>query len=637
MRNLCLFVFILIVSALARAQEVVIQIDPSQAIKPISRFLTGACLEDVNHEIYGGLYSQMIFGESFQEPGPSDDPTTSGMWRPFHRSDAIGATAITTDHPFVGAQSQRFTYVSGAGDFGIENRGLNRQGLNILANRLYHGHLWARTDDSTTIEVSLASADGTDVLTTSKLIITDKIWRRYDFALTPRATDAFARFEICLHSLGSVDIGYVFLNPGPWGTFDGLPVRKDVAEALIGEGITAIRYGGSMVNTDEYRWKKMIGDRDRRSTYLGHWYPQSTNGWGIIDFLNFSEAAGFLPVPDFNIDESPQDMADFIEYANGPITSPWGARRAADGHPAPYHLTHLELGNEERVDENYYTKFQSIARAIWMHDPKIILAVGDFHYSKPIVDPLQFDGADSGITSLSAHRKILDLARQFDAEVWFDIHVWTGVNPEVGGIQPWHTYVDAIDKLAGNTRHHVVIFELNANSHDQFRALANAQTILAVERDGRMPFLSSANCLQIDHQNSNGWDQGLLFLNSTSTWLQPPGYVWQMISRNYEPHLLHCTVSGQAKSLEAVATARDDRKLIVVQIVNISHSPVTAQIRFDGPATGNGIGETLAADDAAVNTADAPHTVVPTILPASSGNTFIFPARSFSIVRWRNP
>jgi len=637
MRNFCPFVFILIISSLARAQAVTIEIDPSRAIKPVSRFLTAACLEDVNHEIYGGLYSQMIFGESFQEPGPRDDPTTSGMWRPFHRGDAIGATALPNNLPFVGAQSQSFAFAAGDGAFGIENRGLNRQGLNIQANRLYRGHLWARAADPTTIQVSLASADGAQVYATAQIVVTDKIWRRYDFILTPGGGSPLARFEISLHAPGAVGIGYVFLEPGPWGTFAGLPVRKDVAEALIDEGITALRYGGSMVNIDEYRWKNMIGDRDRRPPYRGHWYAQSTNGWGIIDFLNFCEAAGFLPVPDFSIDESPRDMADFIQYANGSPTTPWGARRAADGHPTPYHLTHLELGNEERVDESYYTKFQALARAIWTRDPKIILTVGDFHYTKPIVDPFHFDGADSGITSLAVHKEILDLARQFDSEVWFDVHVWTGANPEVGGIQPWQTYVDAIDKLAGNARHHVVIFELNANSHDQFRALANAQTILAVERDGRLPFLSSANCLQIDHQNDNDWDQGLLFLNSTRTWLQPPGHVWQMVSQNYQPHLLRCTVNGQAESLEAVATASEDRKSIVLQIVNISHSPITAQIRFDGMALGNGIAQTLAADDAAVNTADTPDTIIPTTLPASSDNTFAFPPRSFSIVRWQTP
>ena len=79
-----------------------------------------------------------------------------------------------------------------------------------------------------------------------------------------------------------------------------------------------------MVNHDEYRWKNMIGPRDRRPPYHGTWYRYSTNGWGIPDFMAFCEAAGFEYIPDFNIDESPQDMADFVEYAKGPVESAWG-------------------------------------------------------------------------------------------------------------------------------------------------------------------------------------------------------------------------------------------------------------------------------------------------------------------------
>src|SRR2546430_6388310 len=98
---------------------------------------------------------------------------------------------------------------------------------------------------------------------------------------------------------------------------------------LIDQGITVLRYGGSMVNAPEYRWKKMIGPRDRRAPYRGTWYPYSSNGWGIIDFLSLCEAAGFMGVPDFNMDESPRDMADFVEYVNGPAETEWGKRRAA--------------------------------------------------------------------------------------------------------------------------------------------------------------------------------------------------------------------------------------------------------------------------------------------------------------------
>ena len=157
-------------------------------------------------------------------------------------------------------------------------------------------------------------------------------------------------------------------------------MRKDVSEALMAQGLTVLRYGGSMVNCPEYRWKQMIGPRDRRQPYKGTWYPYSTNGWGIIDFISFCEAAGFLGIPDLNMDETPQDMADFVEYINGPADSEWGRRRVADGHPAPFGLKYIQLGNEEAVNDVYWEKFKPLVEAIWSRDPNIIPIVGDFAY-----------------------------------------------------------------------------------------------------------------------------------------------------------------------------------------------------------------------------------------------------------------
>ncbi|MGE5612253.1 MAG: family 16 glycoside hydrolase, partial [Bacillota bacterium] len=562
-------------AATAFAQEATIRIDAAQPGRPVSRYLTGACIEDVNHEIYGGIYSQMIFGESFQEP-PRAVPITgfvatdgewraqdgqlygeagagpklvssvaafttgeagvdvylpgnaggnaglivrvgkagagadnfdgyevaidvarkllvigrhqhdfrllkevpcdvaadrwislavkvtdrvvdvlidgksvvqvednrplpagtvglrqwqrpakyrnfwvkttdrrvnlpfeaagaaaaiSAMWGPIAAGDAVLETAIEKSRPFAGTQSQRITFARGSGEIGIENQGLNRWGMAFTAGKPYEGYVWLRSEKATDVFACLESRDGSRTYAQTRLAVSGDEWRRYDFTLTPDRVDSAGRFSFRLKSPGSVVVGHAFLQPGEWGRFKGLPVRRDVVQGLINQGLTVLRYGGSMVNAPEYRWKKMIGPRDRRPPYKGTWYPYSTNGWGILDFLNVCEAAGFLAIPDFNIDETPQDMADFIEYVNGPADSEWGRRRVADGHPAPYNLRHIELGNEERVDEVYYQKFERLAKAIWAKDPRIILVVGDFQYERPIADPMHIEGAASRITT----------------------------------------------------------------------------------------------------------------------------------------------------------------------------------------------------------------------------------------------
>ena len=547
------------------------------------------------------------------EPAAGQEGVTgvSGMWQGFRRGTAKGGYAIETNQPFLGQQSQRLTLAGGSGSLGVENQGLNRWGMNWQAGKVYEGYLWVRAEPGLTLSVALESRDGAVAYAETPLTVTTNGWQRLNFNLTPTATDAAGRFAIELKQPGTVDLGYALIQPGDWGRFKGLPVRKDVGEGLVNQGVTVVRYGGCMANAAGYRWKNMIGPRDRRPPYVGWWYPHSSNGWGIPDFLNFCEAAGFVGIPDVNVNESPQDLADLVDYLNGPADSEWGQRRVADGHPVPYRVGWLELGNEEKVNEDYWRKFEPLAKAIWARDPAIILVVGDFSYHQPLPNPFDFHGADGGITNLAVQQKILRLAKANGREVWFDIHLNTdGPQPEWGGVI---TYIDALDRLAEGARHRVVIFELNAGIHSQRRALANALAINALERDGRVPIITSANALQPDGQNDNDWNQGLLFLNPTQTWLQPPGYVTQMISSHYQPRLVKADVSPATGSLDVTATLSEDGRTLVLQVVNIGDQPESTELSVDGfaPAKPTAQVEELAADPAAVNTARQPEQVKP--------------------------
>jgi len=626
--------------ATAAAGDALIAVRADRVERRVSRYLTGACIEDVNHEIYGGLYSQMVFGESFQEP-PQGAPNdyVSGMWQTARRGDARGRRTIEREAAFVGEQSQRVTFESGDGAFGIANGGLNRWGMLFVGERLYEGCVWVRAERDTRLWVCLETGDGT-IIAEQRLTATPGEWQRLAVALTPRETVTDGRFALELRAPGSVALGYALLEPGEWGRFHGLPVRRDVAEALIGQGITALRYGGSMVNAPGYRWKSMIGPRERRQPYRGLWYPCSTNGWGIPDFVAFCRAAGFECIPAFNMGESPEDMADFVEYANGPADSDWGTRRVADGHAEPFHLKYIQLGNEERVDEAYADKFIALADAIWATGPGIVLVIGDLIYTEPIADPMHIAGAPSGITSLAGHRKIMEFAKQRGGEVWLDVHIGTegpGRSPELLALG---SVVKAIDQIADGARHEVVVFEFNAGNHQQRRALANAQATHEVMRLG-LPIATSANCLQPDGQNDNGWDQGLLFLNPSKVWLQPPGYVTRMFSRAHEPLLVGCEVGPGAHLLDAVATRSEDGRTLVLSVVNTGDEPVTASIRLEGftPSRLAAEVEELAGLLDATNTAAEPDHIVPTMREwthnLSTGvSQLTLAARSFTVARF---
>ncbi|TWT80177.1 Extracellular exo-alpha-L-arabinofuranosidase precursor [Planctomycetes bacterium CA13] len=329
----------------------------------------------------------------------------------------------------------------------------------------------------------------------------------------------------------------------------------------------------------------MIGPRAERQSYRGHWYKYSTNGWGILDFMDFCEAAEFEYVPTFGMHETPKDMADFVRYATAAIDTEWGKKRSRDGHPQPYQLKYLQLGNEERVDEAYADTFARLADAIWAIDKNIQLIVGDFVYEELITDPSRIRRSASGITNLEGQRKVLQFAKERNQEVWFDVHVWTGGPRPNQSFDAFFTYIDALESLADGAKFKVLTFEFNANNHDQRRAIANALAINAIERDGRVPIATSANCLQPVGQNDNGWDQGLVFLSPSQVWMQPPGYVTQMYSDNYGPMLVECSVAQDEQAeqdLDCNAKLSGDGASLVLNIVNVSAKPKSAVLQIAG-------------------------------------------------------
>ena len=566
----------------------------------------------------------------------------SGMWRPVRRGSAEGRFTLSTEKPFVGSQSQEIVFTSGEGGIGIENKGLNRWGLSFVDGRPYEGFVNLKVTGQPKIEVLLESRDGSKVYARTQLELrSESSYQKSRFVLTPNATDKAGRFTIVLKEPGDVLLGYVLLQPGEWGRFKGLPCRKDVVDGLIEQGLTVLRYGGSMVNAPEYRWKKMLGPRHFRPPYKGTWYPYSTNGWGIIDFLDLCEAAGFLAIPAFNMDETPQDMADFIDYVNGTGRSDMADLRLGVGHPKPYNLKHIQLGNEEAVDESYWKRFKPLAETIWAKDKDITIVVGDFAFNEPIIDPYNFKGG-AVIKTLAAHKKILDLAVEHDREIWFDVHVWNHEPRDCEGLGGVPTFIEHLAKFNPKAKFKVAVFELNANNHEVRRALGNAHAINELERLGdRVPVVCSANCLQCDGQNDNGWNQGLLFLNPWMVWPQPPYFVTQMLSRNYLPACVQAKAESPGNALDVTAKRSADGKVLQLQVVNLDAKPLKTTIAIAGfkPTRPAAQVSTLTGQLADRNTAAEPARIVPKTQEWQHGfkdgrGEYEFPAYSFTLLRW---
>jgi alpha-L-arabinofuranosidase len=578
-------------------------------------------MEDVNHEIYGGIYSQMIFGEAFAEPARGG---VSEMWRASGDAKDI-KYSLTVDAPFKGEQSQRIERAAPGAWGGIENRGLNRQGMSVVAAKPYEGTIVLRSNRPTSVRVSFQSGDGKTTYAQQMIDTLAGAWHTYRISLTPSETDDHARFAIEIDSASVLDTGYALVQPGSWGRYKNLPVRDDIAHAMIDQGLQAIRFGGcansGCGDVSDYKWKAMIGDPVSRPVTRGFWYPYESNGFGIFEFLQLGESLGIEAVSSLNIDETPNDIRDLMDYLYGSNATAWGARRIADGHPAPYKVHRFELGNEDAVNDAYFMKFKALADVIWSYDPTIRLVVGDFTYLDVIRDPFDFTGGGK-VNTLSAHQKILRLAAKYGAEVDFDVHLWTRGSDDGGWdrkdgnldsqIAALDSYAAALKTIAPkDAKFKVVVFELNADSHDLTRALANAYTITALQRRPYLDVVSSANAFQVDGQNDNDWNQGLIFMDQAKVWFQPPYFVHQMIARSQRQQVIRINRTGEARQIEA--TAFRDSNGTSLHIVNISGRTVTYEIDFGSAAAGaDALVTTLGGlRGRAVNTSRNPTNIVP--------------------------
>jgi alpha-L-arabinofuranosidase len=603
---------------------VTISVDPSRVVTHDTRSLTGSCIEDVNHEIYGGLYDQKIFGGSFEE-APSKDGV-SGMWDPI----ATGSTPASFLHdpvePFNGSFSQRITHGVGGGTVGVANRGLNRSGIAVDKGRTYVGGVYLRSQSfDGLVTVALQRPDGARTYARTTIRYAGRSWSKYAFTLKSNATDPNARFAVWIDKPGTLWVDQAVLMDDAAHRFHGLPIRADIANAMVDEGVTFLRYGGSMTNAPEYRWKNMIGDPDRRSPYRGTWYPYSSNGFGIFDFLNFCEAAHIDAAFAINIDETPQDASDLADYLTAPASNRWGRRRAQDGHPAPYLVRYIEIGNEEGLggDDaptywNYINRFHALARAIHSCDPSLkLVCAAWWRPDSPNVEAV-FKAIDGEAAAWDLHIGGDDL-RTGD-EVDRDLprmqqrfHEW---NPK--------------------TSMKAVIFEENGGRHDMQRALGHAGVLNAVRRHGDFVMADCpANCLQPWHENDNGWDQGQVFFTPDRVWFMPPAYAQQMASRTYEPLCVESRVSGST-DLSATATRSVDGKTLVISVVNVGAIPATASIEVGGFRASAAESWTLSGNLDAVNTPSTPHSIRPKYGRIEiHGNAFAhaFPAHSYAVIR----
>jgi alpha-L-arabinofuranosidase len=379
--------------------QTTITIGVDQPGAQINPAMWGAFFEDINFGGDGGLYAEMVKNRGFEFPDPMMG------WFKISPSLAKGDVSIQTASPYRPSQTHYVRIVSqGDAPIGISNEGF--RGMGVKAGEAYDFSAEIRNvEGNSNVTLELVGADGT-TLAFAPLTGLSSDWSRITTTLHPIDTDAHARLALFLNGPGTVDFDFVSLFPEKtWKNRPG-GLRADMVQALADLHPGFLRFpGGCIVEgsvlSRRYQWKNTIGPIDDRKVLIDRWnyefkwrptpdYYQSF-GLGFFEFFQLCEDIGARPLPlvncgmacQFNSGElcppdelGPyiQDALDLIEFANGPATSTWGAKRAAMGHPEPFNppLTMMGIGNEQWGPQ-YLQRLALFTKAIKEKHPEITL------------------------------------------------------------------------------------------------------------------------------------------------------------------------------------------------------------------------------------------------------------------------
>lgn len=341
-----------VISGNAQPGSISVAVDrPGHRIAPT---LWGIFFEDINHSADGGIYPELVRNRSFE------DSTRPECWN-LASIAGDGTTATIDDARPLNPFNRRSLCVRINSSFTLENEGY--WGMNIVSGEAYTFKVAARAADGFTgpLTVKLLSPTGEELSSASISKLT-RDWEYYTLDLTAGGTHAKAKLQLSATGKGTLFLDMVSLMPKK--TWKGHGLRADLAESINALQPSFMRFpGGCWVEGDTmdkmYNWKRTVGDIDGRIPLWNIWRYYATHGLGYHEYLVLSEDLGAAPlfcinvgmshkenVPMDRMDQWVQDALDAIEYANGPTNSIWGARRAASGHPAPFGLKYIEIGNE---------------------------------------------------------------------------------------------------------------------------------------------------------------------------------------------------------------------------------------------------------------------------------------------------
>ncbi len=517
--------------------------------------LFGIFFEDINHGADGGLYAELVRNRAFEfcnQDNRQYYPLTA--WERVQKGNAKVEWRIRDDDP-VSKKNPHYLsleVIRTGSKAGVRNMGYNR-GISVQEGDRYFFSCYARKRRSDSLRLCVAITDAQDEkLCETNFSVTDQ-WERYEFTLTPSRTEDCGRLQILVNDPGCVELDFVSLFPEKTFMERRGGLRKDIAEMLAQLKPRFVRFpGGSLIHgaslnpndrDSAYRWKTTLGDITERTSRRNNWEYNQSMGIGFFEYFQFCEDIGAKPIPVLPAGYSPQegqsvpmdemqswieDALDLIEFANGDENSKWGALRGSLGHPAPFGLEYLAIGNEESA-EGFFDRYRVIHKAIQKAYPniKIINSAGPFCAG---------DAYEKGWESARENKSALIDEHYYQGPEWFlaNTHHYDGYREETK----------------------VFLGEYASKGNRWYNALAEAAYMTGLERNAEGVGLACYAPLLCNADYVN-WSPNLIWFDNHRVYGTANYYVQKLFMNHQGEAVLECTAEGEMEEVSLQKGAED--------------------------------------------------------------------------------
>ncbi|MBP5506578.1 MAG: carbohydrate binding domain-containing protein [Prevotella sp.] len=577
--------------------------------KAISDELLGIFFEDISSAADGGLYAELIQNGSFEySPTERDGWGPGTAWRITRPGHSLGWIAFGTEQPL---NSNNPTYMrlhtervghyydyNGWTGFGIQNDGFD--GINLKAGAKYNLSIFLRNVKGDAKKVRIALSEPQQgwgrppkLIADAEFQVSGNGWQKYEAQLTAKEDASKANIQILSLTTGILDVDMVSLMPED--TYKGHGMRKDLAQALADLHPKFLRFpGGCVVHGggdgfwDTYRWKTTVGPKEQRRGLKNTWGYHQSMGLGYFEYFQFCEDLGMEPLPILpcgvscqgtnggwgmrdqaqdvvpmeEMDEWVDEALDLIEWANGDVNTRWGRLRAEAGHPKPFNLKYLGLGNEERISPEFIERFKYIYERVRAAHPEIVI-VGT-------AGP----GSHPGNRDFEAGWKLAD---EIGLPI-LDEHYY----------EPRDFFLNKrqYDDYPRDRKTKVYLGEYAAKDKKLIDALAEGLYLLHVERNGDVVCMTSYAPL-FARKNATNWNPDLIYFDNERPYLTCSYYVQQMFGLSAGQYYYgDCVTIDEATNLQGQSVVLNVKtRQLFVKLCNASADGKKAHLdlsRFNG-------------------------------------------------------